>query len=380
MLSLRPLFLGGEDMKMSTSFVRRWHRRLAIVLGSYLLFQTVTGVITQNNHSLNKFLSPDLYKVAELSGGEIRPGDLVDLISELEPEFTVAHAMFPLQRERGSAVVIMGGRDKTKHDMSYLMTVDPYARKILSERQSLGGWIEWALYLHIGFLFGVAGKIATAILGTSLVLFSSLGVILWWRTRHIGREAKGVVRIHRTAGVTAAVFVLVLAITGTALSMFTWIERSSGTSVFGNNMVTAMRQSHDGHEISAPTYDGNAAYDLAISKLAIETDKELQLTAYSPYGPHAADYWFAFVDKNYFRTDALVDPVDGSVRIFASGVMEGGEGPRALLLPIHTGNILGSVGDALFSIFGLAMSLWLFSGFILWWQRRPGNNTSADAN
>lgn len=365
---------------MSTAFVRRWHRRLAIVLGSYFLFQAVTGVITQNNDSLNKLLAPDLYKVTELSGTKIRPGDLVDLVSELEPEFTVAHAMFPLQRERESAIVIMGGRDKTKRDMSYLLTVDPYARKILSERQSLGGWIEWALYLHIGFLFGVAGKVATAILGTFLVLFSGLGVTLWWRTRHIGREAKGIVRIHRTAGVTAAVFILIVSITGTSLSIATWIERSSGTSVFGNNMVSAMQKGHDGHDMPAPTYDGNAAYDLAMSKLTIETDKELQLTAYSPAGPHAADYWFAFVDKNHFRTDALVDPNDGSVRIFATGLTEGGNGPRALLLPIHTGNILGSVGDALFSIFSLAISLWVFSGFILWWQRRPGNNTSAGLN
>jgi|GEM_PF-458181 len=359
-------------MKISTASVRKWHGKLAIFLGLFFMFQALTGIVSQNTYSLNRLTSPELHQVSEVAGDPIKPGDLVELIDDLEPEFVLAHAMFPLERDQESAIVIMGGRDKTKNDMSYLMTVDPYAGKILSERKSIKawGWVEWALYLHIGYFFGTTGKIFTVILGTSLVGFSGLGILLWWRTRRVGSKAKGVVRIHRFAGVSVAVFIMIVAITGVSLKLVTWNEDSSGKTLTQSNMMAAMQEDHSDHEMAPSTYDANAAFELAHEKLAVEKPGNQQMTLFTPAGPHAADHLFSFADDFYRRTDVLVDPDDGTVRLFSTGLTEGGKGVRGLLLPIHTGNIIGVLGHTIFSILGLAISVWMLSGFTLWWRRR----------
>jgi uncharacterized iron-regulated membrane protein len=362
-------------MKISTVSVRKWHRKLAIVLGLFFMFQALTGIISQNSYSLNRLTSPELHKVSGVAADRIKPGKLVELIADLEPEFNVAHAMFPLERENGSAIVIMGGRDKTKHDMSYLMTVDPYANKILSERQSVGGWVEWALYLHLGYFFGTLGKIVTVILGLSLVVFSALGMTLWWRTRHISPKPKGVVRIHRSAGVAAASFILIVAITGTSLKLVTWSESASGKTLTTSNMMDAMQEGHGIYDTAPPTYDANRAYELALKKLAAGKPANWQLSLFTPAGAHAADHLFSFFDDSHRRTDILVDPNDGTVRTFSSGLTEGGNGARALLMPIHTGNIIGDLGHIIFSILGFAITIWMLSGFTLWWRRRRRRST-----
>lgn len=357
-------------MAVSTMSVRKWHRKLAIVLGLFFMFQALTGIISQNSYSLNRLTAPELHEVKGIVADRIKPGELVELIAELEPEFTVAHAMFPLERERESAIVIMGGRDETKHDMSYLMTVDPYANRILSERKSVGGWVEWALYLHLGSFFGTTGKIITVILGTSLVVFSGLGMMLWWRTRHITPKPKGAARVHRSAGVLAAIFIMLVAITGTSLKLVTWNESASGKTLTTSNMVEAMQAGHALHDMAPPTYDANDAYKMALAKLAAERPANWQMTLFTPAGPHAADHLFSFFDDFHVRADILVDPNDGTVRMFSSGLTEGGNGARALLMPIHTGNIIGALGHIIFSILGFAISVWMLSGFTLWWQRR----------
>lgn len=357
-------------MKISTAKVRKWHRKLAIVLGLFFIFQALTGIIAQNKNSLNQLTWPELYKVSDVVGDRIKPGDLAELIDRVEPEFTIAHAMYPLERERESAIVIMGGPDKTKPDMSHLMTVDPYADKILSNRKTLGGWIGWAIYLHIGTFFGTTGKIITVIFGISLVVFSGLGILLWWRTRDVGSKAIGAARIHRFAGVVAAVFIIIVAITGVSLKLVTWSESSSEKELPRSNMVAAMHGDHSNDDMAPPTYDANVAFDLAVEELTAENPGNWQLLGFTPAGPHAADHLFIFIDDFYMRRDVLVDPSDGTVQVFSTGLIEGGKGARALLFPIHTGNIIGPLGHTIFSVLGFAISVWMLSGFTLWWQRR----------
>jgi uncharacterized iron-regulated membrane protein len=357
-------------MNISTANIRKWHRKFAIVLGLFFIFQAVTGIIAQNKNSLNRLTWPELYKVSEVVGDRMKPGDLVELVDLVEPEFAIAHAMYPLDRDRETAIVIMGGPDKTKLDMSHLMTVDPYADKILSDRKTLGGWVGWAIYLHIGTFFGTIGKIITVIFGISLVVLSGLGILLWWRTRHVGSKARGAARIHRFAGVAAAAFIMIVAITGVSLKLVTWSESSSEKELSRSNMVEAMHGDHSKDDMARPTYDANVAFDLAVEELTAEKSGNWQLLAFTPAGPHAADHLFIFVDDFYMRRDVLVDPNDGIVRVFSTDLIEGEKGVRALLFPIHTGNIIGPIGHTIFSLLGFAVSVWMLSGFTLWWQRR----------
>ncbi len=195
------------------------------------------------------------------------------------------------------------------------------------------------------------------------MLFSVLGMIIWWRTRQTSRNVKGVVRLHRTAGITAALFIISVAGTGTWLNLTTWAEKSSGRSVFASNMKMASPHDamHAGHMV-----DGNTA--LAAARKAVGN---LHLIAFGPPGPHAENYWFAFMDWQLRRVDVLIKPMDGSViGVYPTGLTSGGDGAREWLFPVHSVYIIGPVGGVIYSVIGASVSLWVLTGFVMWRRQR----------
>jgi uncharacterized iron-regulated membrane protein len=348
-------------MTVSTLSLRKWHRRLALVLGIFFIVQGLTGAIAQQRFWLLQWSEPELYNV-QVKGAPLRPGDIMKRIAADKPGFNVAHMMYPAAVSPNTAIIVMGGRDMNTHDMSRMVAVDQYGDRIISERSAAGGWVGLATAIHKWLIFGTPGKIILTLLGTGVTIFSILGIVIFFRTRETSKNAKGVVKLHRTAGIAAALFIVSVAATGTALNLFTWAEKSSGRSVFKSNML--MEADHGA--MSAPPVDGNTAYDTALKAVG-----PLHLIAFGPPGMHAKNYWFAFMDPQLKRTDVLVDPDNGKViGVYATGLTSGGDGVRRWLFPIHTGYIIGPVMGLLYSILGVLVSLWVVTGFIMWRRLR----------
>ncbi len=344
-------------MAISTLALRRWHRRFALTLGIFFIVQGLTGAISQQRFWLLQATSPDTYRVSS-TGAPAAPGDVVALIDKEKPGFNIAHMMYPAAVSPNTAVVVMGGRDASKHDMSRMILVDQFRGRIIAEQPSTAGWIGLASAIHKWLIFGIPGKIILTILGTGVVVFSGLGLVIWWRTRHTSRNVRGVVKLHRTAGVTAAIFIISVAGTGTWLNLTTWAEKASGRSVFASNMK--MEGPHDGMQMG-PIVNGNTAFASALKAVG-----NLHLIAFGPPGPHARNYWFAFMDWQLRRTDVLVSPADGGVMgVYPTGLTSGGDGARAWLFPIHSGYVVGPIGGVIYSIIGVSVSLWVSTGFVM---------------
>ncbi|MFM9897682.1 PepSY-associated TM helix domain-containing protein [Sphingorhabdus sp.] len=350
-------------MAISTLTLRRWHRRFALVLGIFFVIQGLTGAIAQHRFWLMQATNPDLYRVKS-NGNPLPPGDILAALKKSKPDFQVAHMMYPAAVSPNTAILVMGGRDTSKHDMSRMVTVDQFQDQVIAEQAGSSGWVGLADAIHKSLIFGTPGKVILTMLGVGVVIFSALGVVIWFRTRQTSRNAKGVVKLHRTAGIAASLFIISVAGTGTALNLYTWAEKTSGRSVFKSNMEMA---AHSTMAMS-PKVDANMAY--AIAQKAVGN---LHMSAFGPAGPHAKNYWFAFMDARLKRTDVLVDPQSGVViGTYPSGLTSGGDGIRAWLFPIHSGYVVGPVGGVIYSLIGVSVSLWVMTGFIMWRrQRRP---------
>lgn len=351
-------------MRISTLTLRRWHRRFALTLGIFFIIQGRTGAIAQQRFWLMQASDPSGYRV-NARGEPMAPGSVVALIRRNKPDFQIAHMMYPAAVSPNTAVVVMGGRDTTKHDMSRMMMIDQFDGRIIREQSSMSGWVGTADALHKWLIFGTAGKIILTILGLGVMIFSGLGLVIWWRTRATSKNAKGVVRIHRTAGLAASLFIISVSATGTWLNLTTWAEKVSGRSVFTSNMRIA---DHADMTTAAPAISGDTAYEIARKRVGDE-----HLAAFGPPGPHAKNYWFAFMDDRLKRTDVLVNPANGRViGVYPTGLTSGGGGVRAWLFPVHSGYIIGPIGGLIYSLIGVSVSLWVLTGFIMWrQQRRP---------
>lgn len=351
-------------MALSTLTLRRWHRRFALILGGFFLIQGLTGAISQQRFWLMQQLDPAFYRVA--SGGKaLAPAELLALLAREKPDFNVAHVMYPAAVSPRTAVIVMGGPSADAADMSRMVTIDQYQGEVIGERSTMSGWIGIAVFLHRWALFGVPGRIFLTLLGLGVMVFSALGLVIWWRTRAAGQHARGVVRVHRTAGVVAGLFIVSVAATGTLLNLLTWAEVASGRSAFKNNMeVSGGAHGHAAHTVSAGDID--RAWELAR-----RTVGDWHLAAFSPAGAHARHHWFAFMDRRLQRVDVLVDAGSGElVGVYPTGLTEGGEGLRSWLFPVHSGYIIGPVGGLLYSLIGVSVSLWLVTGFVMWRRQR----------
>ncbi len=110
-------------MAIQNATLRIWHRRLALVIGVFLVFQGLTGAIAQYRFWLMQASAPETYRAAP-AGTAALPGQVLETIARELPGFSPAHVMYPAANSPATAVIVMGGRDPSGRDMSRIATVD----------------------------------------------------------------------------------------------------------------------------------------------------------------------------------------------------------------------------------------------------------------
>lgn len=337
--------------------LRSWHRRLAVLVGAFVLFQGITGAISQQRFALMALSEPEIYSILKVMDDQLSPAEIIDLISAAKPEFRPAHVMLPMENSPQTAAIVMGGRSLTGLDMSQSVTVDQYTGSIIAERPSSSGWVGIFTGLHKWTKYGSGGRLFLIVMGLLTVAFMLTGLALWWKSRKYAHRFMGLRRWHRLAGSVVGFLLICVSVSGIALNLVTWQEKSVGLSVVGGNMRAGMTTEPPGEEA--------IGLDVAWT-VAMTTVNAQRLAAFADIGPHAGQYWFAFTDKQLRRTDVLVDPITAIASVYPSGVYEGGSGVRSWLLPIHTGYVAGVTGGYIMTFVGITLIFWAVSGFILW--------------
>ncbi|MDX1481853.1 MAG: PepSY-associated TM helix domain-containing protein [Woeseiaceae bacterium] len=345
------------------------HRWLAAAIGAFVLFQGITGAVSQQRFLLLAMSEPDFYAVDEVRGEPLAPFDVIEAVAEAEPDFRPAHVMYPMDTTPGTAVIVMGGRKPSGLDMSRSITVDQYSGALIGERGSSdGGWVGTMTGLHKWANYGATGRILLTIFGLGTAAFMISGLLLWRRSSTYAARMAPLRRWHRGAGAIVGAALVIVSLTGVTLNLLTWQERSAGNSVVAANMRAAMRE--------PPPAEGVIGLERAW-QTAIDTVGRQRLAAFSDAGSHAAQYWFAFTDGQLRRTDVLIDPVTGDATVYPSGLLRGGDGLRGWLYPVHTGYVFGWPGGLVMTLIGCSLIFWAISGTILWGRsvrsRRSGS-------
>ena len=354
--------------QISAVKLRTWHRRIALIAGLFLVFQGLTGAVSQYRFWLMGMTNSAMFEV-KADGEMATPGAIVETINRDAPDFEIAHVMYPAANAPKTAVMAMG-RLADAPPMSTMVTVDQYAERIVYQGDLTGGWIGLATTLHKWIIFGSIGRILLTLMGLSVVALAVLGILLHFRTRQTARRQPMFNKIHRYAGLFTGALLLIVASTGIALNLVTWVEKDTDNSVTRLNMRAVM-ENMDNTGVRSVTLD--QTYGFAREQIGRQHP-----IAFSPAGPHAAYDWFAFVDRQLKRTDVLVNPRSGEVEgIYPSGVLRGGDGVRGWLFPVHSGYIIGPAGGLIMTIMGLSLTFWFVSGLIMWRRNRSRKRSKA---
>lgn len=341
--------------------LRKWHRWSSLLVGAFILFQGLTGAVSQQRFALLALEDPEVYSVSDVSGIVLSPGEIINALKGAEPEFRPAHVMLPMDNSPATAAIIMGGRQPTGMDMSLSVTIDQYSGEKIAERPSAGGLVGSITGLHKWANFGVPGRLFLVVFGVATLLFLATGVAMWLKSRSYAARLGWLARLHRGAGMGLAGVLVIVAATGVALNLASWFERNNGLSVVGSNMVAGMRQPPP----ASPAVSLNDAWNIAVAEVG-----EQRLAAFSDLGSHAAQYWFAFTDTRLKRTDVLVDPETGAASVYPSGLLENGDGLRGWLYSVHTGYVFKELGGLIMTAIGCLLVFWPVSGFVMWRRRK----------
>ena len=345
---------------MQIMTLRKIHRWSAVLIGAFILFQGLTGAVSQQRFALLAFSDPDFYAVSQVTGSPLSPDDIIKAVRIAKPDFRPAHVMLPMDNSPATAAIVMGGRKPQGLDMSRSVTVDQYSGEIIGEQPSAGGWVGTITGWHQWANYGVGGRLFLSFFGLATMMFLFTGILLWSKSRSYAAKLSLLARFHRGAGIVVAMALVIVASTGVAMNLATWKERNDGASVVASNMRAGMR---------TPTPLSSAVSLSDAWNIATKLVPEQRLAAFSDVGSHAGQYWFAFTDSRLKRTDVLVHPETGEPTVYPSGLIEGGTGLRGWLYSVHTGYVFGESGGILMTVIGCLLLFWPISGLMMWRRR-----------
>lgn len=347
------------------------HRWIGLAFGLLLIVQALTGVAIVFREELNRTIHADALTV--VPGGPAMPvQQMLDMVREAHSDAPVARIEYPTTADEAFLFRIEP-KDGSHRRM---VAVDPY-RGVITRDGELGDWpIEWLFELHHELLAGDTGAMLVGIGGIALLFMALTGPFLWWPGRGRIRQGfsvtfrggayRGARDLHRVVGIIFALLLAVSAFTGIVMVwkaplqpvinlMVPTIskpsvkvkERSDAALLPLDRVVAAAIGHYDGAKVRNVRFPGGTG---RVVNVFLEADDYPR--------PRASNQiWLdGYTAKPLGTYEAAANPA--------------GNGFIDWMLPIHSGEFLGTPGRWLFLFEALALAGFGLTGFWMWVARR----------
>ena len=365
----------------------RLHRWLGLGLGAVFVLFGLTGSLLVFYVGIDEALEPAL----AVPG----PGPQVHSWQAVLEALQRAHP----QRDRGWRIELPpGGRGLVTArylkpaetaDAFYkplLVSVNPATGQVLANRFWGDSAATWVYDLHYMLLAGETGHTVVGLLGLLMLLSLVGGLVLWWPRRGHWRDAMRLklagsrqrrhYDLHKLAGVTGAVVLLVLAATGAALALPTWVEpplarlsaplpmpAPKATLQAGLPLLTldqALARARAHWPESVPRWVDTPPAGSAIVRLRL----------WLPGGP----------SERFPRSYLWIHAQTGQVLAERDARRQSaGDAVLAWLHPLHNGEAFGLPGRVLACVAGLLPLLLMVTGVQRWADRRRAHRARINA-
>lgn len=350
--------------KKITNWLHLW---LGLAAGLILIVVALTGSLLTFEDELEPMLFRSSQVVAP--GARRLPVDsLVQVANTVFPGKKLSRLIIPAELNRSVEARI---GEKKGLQVAYL---NPYTAKVLYKGKYDGQFFMQVKSLHRYLLLGPTGKIITGI-SCSICLFLTIsGLILWWPANKnaikqrfkIKWNAKGKRLnwdLHAVSGFYLSIFLLLITLTGFVWS-YDWAENLIYKLADGKLEKEAkVKNEAKAKEAAAGVYQlmfkemnglypytGQVAFNMpAKPALAVTVQKEPEGTS------------IRHLDAAFFNghTGSLIKQIPYSK-------LRTGTKIRRIILPIHTGSLLGWPTKLLYLIVSLFTASLPITGFLIW--------------
>lgn len=348
------------------------HSWLGMVTGIFLLLLGLSGSVLVFKEELDHAFNKELLTVKP-SGGERSLDEMYRMICERHPNLAGIAWLnpdAPADRAYEFRLYQNDGKLRT-YDLG-MMSINPYNGKVLREgnlNELSTGALHWLLQFHWCFQLGIPGLLLATIFGLTMILSAITGLVIYrkyvwkvllfrvkfkWRSRWMISSA-----LHRSIGVWAMVFNIVLFFTGFWMNMF-----SMRPAYWVSQTVSAPKSVLAASSIDDMLFTAKQAFpELLVRNIYLPTQPGKNFRISGVLNDQSA----LFSNGNFVS----VDPQNGEVadvqRLTAQPLFDR---IAATFFPLHTGSFGNTPVKICYVVLGMLPGMLSVTGAVLWWRKR----------
>jgi uncharacterized iron-regulated membrane protein len=370
---------------MARAGLVRVHRWAGLAMAAFLVMAGLTGAPLAFDEALDAWLNPELF---DAGAGPARPvGEIVAAAERADARAVVVRLQFPDAAGRSFRLGVAGrGGAALGYDEVF---VDPASARVLGRRDTGGCCLSrrelmpFLFRLHYTLAAGPVGTTIMGIVGIVWALDCFVGLCLtfprarpflaaWaqaWRVKRTRKPFRLVFDLHRAGGLWCWVALLVIAVSGVALTL-------PATFRAGLGAVLPL----SAQPAPPPAGEKDIGLAAAIAAAAASAGDRVPVFAYGVPGR----FYGVGVQRPGRGMEAglgadwiTVSAGSGAV-LRTEPAASGTLGDRVLRLqyPLHSGQVVGLPGQVLVCLLGIATAGLAATGVWVWWRKRAARRAT----
>ena len=377
------------------------HLILGLSAGFILLIVGFTGAMLSFEKQILNLINKDTFKVVAQEQGKLSTKELLEKFQEQKPQSKINSITFSSSNDNSSMINVAGSGENARKGVTYY--VNPYTAEILPE---VSGQIFFKTVesIHRRLLLDDFGKQVVGISVICLLFLMFSGIYIYYprlkksfsQSLKLNFQSKGrffLSNLHSVIGMWVIPFYLVASLTGlywsyewfnNSLHQITGVEKPKKQhmqhSQEQNKPQGDMKQKEPRAEMNAPQMTEKISFDDV--SLAVDTFNTLIENKYSTatlrFPQKGTVYSFSYIAldasheraKNTLEFDIKTKEISKHDKFEDKTLLQQLMGS---ILPLHTGEYFGVVGQTLMFLASLMMPLFTVTGLILYIKRRKKN-------
>jgi sulfite reductase (NADPH) flavoprotein alpha-component len=373
------------------------HLILGLSAGFILLIVGFTGAMLSFEKEILNAINQDTYKVAVQEQGKLSTKELLEKFQEQKPQAKINSITFSSLQDSSSMINVAGEGQNTKKGVMYY--INPYTAEILPEVSGLK-FFKTVENIHRRLLLDDFGKQVVGISVICLLILMFSGIYIYYprlkksflSSLTLNFNSKGrffLSNLHSVIGMWVIPFYLVASLTGlywsyewfnNSLHQITGVEKPKKQHM--QNSQEQNKSQGDKPKESKPEMNGSQMAEKVSYEdisLAVETFNTFienkYATATLRFPQKGTIYTFSYIslDASHERARNTIEFDIKTKEISKHDKFENKTLIQQLMgsiLPLHTGEYFGVVGQTLMFLASLLMPLFAITGLMLYIKRR----------
>ena len=366
------------------------HLILGLSAGFILLIVGFTGAILSFEKEILNLINKDTFKVVAQEQGKLSTKELLEKFQEQKPQSKINSITFSSSNDNSSMINVAGVGENARKGVTYY--VNPYTAEILPE-VSGQNFFKTVESIHRRLLLDDFGKQIVGISVICLLFLMFSGIYIYYprlkksflQSLKLNFQSKGrffLSNLHSVIGMWVIPFYLVASLTGLYWS-YDWfsdsLQQITGVEKTKKHMHHSQEKNNQQNEMKTLQIVEKKSFDDV--SFAVDTFNTLIENKYSTatlkLEPKGTVYSFSYLSnshhdhsKNTFELDIKTKEIVKHDKFEDKTLIQKLMGS---ILPLHTGEYFGVVGQTLMFLASLMMPLFTVTGLILYIKRRKKN-------